>query len=413
MHGDEIEVSIKIFQRFCLKTHKMDTSGCLEGFATDVAFESPNSEIQCKTTLALYWSLCAIFLSLRFIALAKQFLNWKTSNARRNRKNQLPVAVSVSAVQLVMNVILWILIGTNVVNVYNGGAWSLLSLVFLPFAFISTVILLRTVRLGSKIIPLARDIGDASLRLFTLFGKVLIFVQLFSILSATLTLIILSPVFPNMHDLLGRIGFASKAIYLTSFCSGMVMQFQRCINAIRKVENRIEDFVIQQETPSVTGASGAPTTDKPHLVRYQKQVRETNYAIKLMRQHQTVFLVAWVFGAIEWFLIAAGLFQWSTFVIYVYAFVYETVSSLFVEFVLMNTSNHKKNKRKPQVVIEKAQDQAVEAKATPFQAQAIAVYTTPEMQIQAGSLPSSPSRFVSKEPLSGMSSPSASAQLEL
>lgn len=316
----------------------MDTTGCPESYATDISFEPPTPYSQCSTYLPTFWGIVSTFAILRFIAFVKQTMNWRAVNKRQSRKGRLPVAPGLSLIFVFFYSLLLLLAGLNIVNVNNGVSFTLYSLAFIPYALTCSLILFRTVRLGAKIIPLSRDMGlvDRNLHKFGHVGKLLVAFQVFSIVLSSFALIVLSPIFPEQHDLLGKLGFAFKGAFQLTFNLGLIVQFQRCIRVIQKTEAATKD--IQAAIP-------------------KEKKRNLSQATRAMRNRQIGSVISFFFaGGLFWLLTGKAL-PWSFFWVVSYIFGFETVTALIVEFFLVNAKRSDKRRNKaiaaPIVEVEK------------------------------------------------------------
>ena len=299
----------------------MDATSCPLGYVTDVSFDYPTPDGFCATNLTVYITLVTIVFVVRLAALVKQWFNWSEANSRQKRKGRLPFAPALSTFALILASLLFILIGVNVINVHNGGAWALYSFSFLPYCIATSFLLFRTVRLGSKIIPLGKDIGENSLKTFSVPGRALATMQLMSIMISSFGLIILGPIFIEWHVVIGSVGIALKGLYITTLCSGLIVQFQRCILVIKKIQRNTNDMI----------SSGYEVKEK------------TDRAIKAMRQRQVICFIAIVTLSMQYYLLAARAIPWTFFLVFLLPAGLETSISFVVEFFIMNPKRARKN----------------------------------------------------------------------
>ena len=193
----------------------MDTTGCSSGWATDVAFQRIDLG-SCNSSLIAYWIVTMTICLAKFICSVKRTATWFERKHSGQNRGRWPIPPAVSIFASVAYFVLFTLTGLNIVNVFNGVTFSLFSLCFISISFDYLMMLLKLVRLGQKIIPMSlrQAEGDhqhlPSLEKFNMVGLGLLFLQFFSMISSSLVLIVLSPIFPEQDTLFGSIGFSLK-----------------------------------------------------------------------------------------------------------------------------------------------------------------------------------------------------------
>src|SRR5689334_12057719 len=121
-------------------------------------------------------------------------MTWIQINKQQNRKGRFPFALSLSYLYAMFLMVLLLGIGLDFANIHNGLSYMLISLVFIPTAIFYSMILLRYVRLGTKIIPLTRGLRSATaetgshIARFSQTGKFLVFFQLCSLITSNVVL---------------------------------------------------------------------------------------------------------------------------------------------------------------------------------------------------------------------------------
>ena len=224
----------------------MNVTGCLDGFATDVAFQRIAAGT-CNVNLRVFWALAMFICFLRLLACCQKFRRTLQYNEYHQLKQNKDVALArtrrrstisliSSSCSTITYFLLGFLIGFNVANVQNGISFSLYSMGYLPFLTDFTMMLLKIVRLGRGAIALPREeLGEAQyLSQFNRYGSILLFLQSFAAAFSCICLIILSPILPASDALLGKLGFASKGIFQFVCTLGIVYQFERCIQLLKR-----------------------------------------------------------------------------------------------------------------------------------------------------------------------------------
>ena len=242
----------------------MDPTGCPPGFYTDRAFQVVPVNI-CDTPIWLYWFLTLSVSFLRIITFGKKFFD-HLKKAQENSVFKPTLSLIFHFFAGISYLIVSICVGLNVANVENGISFSLYSIAYLTFIFNYSNLLIRTVRLGERLIPHDARFQDEFrvLRQFSSIGILLFLFQVSAAVVSSIVLIILSPISPNRDQLFGVIGFAGKGVFQILCIFGICFQFQRCIALLKK-------FRLKFSTVSPP-ASGSERDHKLiHLIRNMRQ----------------------------------------------------------------------------------------------------------------------------------------------
>ena len=251
--------------------------------------------------------------SIATIISIKQGMNWR---ARSNHSTKIPRGPLSSFVFSLLQFVMMILSGMNIINFSNGISFSLVSMIFLSFAYSYTVGLIRVVSLGEKIIPKARRQDTEAfrnLRNFDGLGRFMLICQVIFLLASSIVLIILSPVFPEHVEVIARVGWGCKSAFLLCCQCGYWYQFERCIRTIK----------------SVTDNSAAIRAND-----FEKKLRDAEFmsAIIKMRKNQAIHVFAFS-ATILFFLLAAGFINGTVWIVYL-STVGQAMASFYFEFIL-------------------------------------------------------------------------------
>jgi hypothetical protein len=202
----------------------MDVTGCPEGFATDKVFIA-NPVVLCDVNLAVFWSMVMLVCFIRLMAFALKTHSYVKVNGCRFVKRR-SISMFVSVWSVLSYFLSSILVGVNVGNAANGWSFAFYSFTYLSFIVDFTMMLFKIVRLGKGVIALPKnqDMGNTDhLSKFTGIMMIIVFLQIALAVVSSITLIILSPIYPEQEYVFGTIGFASKGIFQILCTLVMVM----------------------------------------------------------------------------------------------------------------------------------------------------------------------------------------------
>ena len=246
----------------------MNTTGCPEGYASDQMFQGTAPE-SCETPLAAYYSYTLFIVVTKFLTAGKIMSNWihrkrEAKNPKTAKKlGSVPYVAINATFFVIINFIIAILGGLNLINFHNGLTLMLFSVAFLPFAWAYTNGLLKLVHLGERIIPRSHQhLAENYLQLATFdnLGKSLLVFQVASLVTSSAVLIILGPIMPQHEQIFLQVGFAFKAFFAMFSVAGYVYQFERCIRVINEITTSVA-----QMNPS--SESLAPVVRKMRLTQ--------------------------------------------------------------------------------------------------------------------------------------------------
>ena len=295
----------------------MNSTSCPAGYATDEAFQLPSPETFCASPIALHWALTGFEVVVKLITSIHIYREWLKRVRKNKLKGRIPFFPLNSFLEVFLYLLTDILLGFGYTNVYNGGSFILMSLSYLPFCFTAFLVLQRTVKLGSKIIPLASaQKYQTKLSRFTNFGKGLVFFQAFSIAISSLVLIVITPILPEYFVVLGMIGFCFKGLFQFFVFFSLVIQYQRCISVVDEIQaaNQRNDVSIK-------------------------------FARKLMRQKQVFVVPFMVINPLEFLLLCARVIPWNIYLVVHWHILGETVGSALMEFFIFTNKRQLQNKR--------------------------------------------------------------------
>jgi hypothetical protein len=226
----------------------MNTTDCPEGYASDQMFQA-NTPSSCETPLAAYYVYTLFIVITKVFTALKILQNWirkKRSIApSRNAKkmSSIPYVAINAIIFVVVNLVIAILGGLNIINFHNGLTLMLFSIAFLPFAWAYTNGLLKLVNLGEKIIPKSHQqfaTDYLNLATFDSVGKALLVFQVASLLTSSGVLIVLGPILPQHEQVFLQVGFAFKAFFVAFSVLGYVYQFERCVRVINEITSSVK-----------------------------------------------------------------------------------------------------------------------------------------------------------------------------
>ena len=313
----------------------MNTTDCPAGFATDSAFYPVASGVRCDTSVAAFVGVLVVVTVMRAGALVQQV---RTHAARQRRRRsegkaearRVPRMVATNAAVVVMYVVLFALVGTNVANASNSLAWALLGLGFVGFCLWNAHTVQILVRLGARIAPLRgagpgpraapHVVSDSSASGGTVASKpglpdhaattdssflerldgvlnALFALQFVCVAVGSLLLIFLGPF---MHDLLvpfGQAALALKGVFVLLACASIDHQI-----------NRVRHFVgTHMRTLMVGGAGQAGLDEASHAARIADFARARKRLTVIMVITTATYLPMVMF----FFLQAARVLPWT------------------------------------------------------------------------------------------------------
>ena len=146
-----------------LKSLKVDTTGCPDGWATDHVILMNNDPLACDVPTAAFIVVAIVVTILRIFASTQHTISWikrsrkeskATSKANRGR---LPIVPTLSWMLTFCYFLMFLLSGLNIANSKNGAAPMLFGIGWTFFAIISLLYLARFVSLGYRIaVPTSR-----------------------------------------------------------------------------------------------------------------------------------------------------------------------------------------------------------------------------------------------------------------
>ena len=216
-----------------MNIYLMDPTNCTAGIVTDRLFmRTPIGT--CNSSIVGFEVFFGVVLILRFSA---AFLRYRRHLQRKKRRLLTsPISPILSFLTVFLQALFFSLAMRNVITVDNGLSFSVFSLVFLSFGCQYIIELYRLVRLGSRIgtFHLNDRQSSSALESFDRLGLILVFFSGISVIVITVTLVFLSPSYPQYDILLGTIGFASKGVFQGLVTFAIVWQMRRCMIVIRQ-----------------------------------------------------------------------------------------------------------------------------------------------------------------------------------
>jgi hypothetical protein len=287
----------------------MNTTGCLDLYATDGVFQIPSKEGSCDSSLLVFYGIGVFLTATRFMIAVKVLENWRESE-RKKKSSSNPILPLMSFACASVYLIGTFLYGTNVANMKNGTSFVIYQFGFLIVACLTTASLIRMVRVGNSLITINSLRQRQMLMLSRLdgVGKILFVIQIVSLSLNSLFLLILSPANPIHSVLFSRIGFGFKSLYLFSSLVGILYQYERCIRSIRAL---VASMITQQ------GELGG----------------RTQRVLKRMRWEQFLFFCLTSIPSLIDLFLAIDILPWTIWVFYV-TMIPEVVLNFFLEFFL-------------------------------------------------------------------------------
>jgi hypothetical protein len=173
------------------------------------------------------------------------------------------------------------------------------------------------VNLGQKIIGKHHsDLikGTDRLAKFDVFGKTMLFIQMFSLLASTVVLVVLSPILTDAELVLSRLGFGFKGVFVWFCLFGYVHQYQRCIKAIKSAQKSAENIIQSQR--------------KDDLIQVVVRLRKSQMIQLLSGGPSALLFTLLAFGAIDASVWAALGSQ-----------ALEALGAIYYEFIVRKRSN--------------------------------------------------------------------------
>ena len=294
----------------------MNTTDCQAGYATDDSFQIPSPSILCTSPIAVHWALTVFEVVVRFFTSLQVWREWSNRIKANKIKGRIPIFPATSFSASFLYLISNLLLGFNYANVHNGVSFVLLSICYLPFCLSSSLLLHRTVRLGSRIIPLASaQKYQSRLSNLTNFGKGLVFFQAISLITSIFVLIVLTPIFPENFLVLGIIGFSFKALFQFFVFFSLVVQYQRCISVIDEIQ-----------------------------AANNRSDKTVKFARRLMRQKQVFIVPFMILNPVEFLLLCVQAIPWNIYFVFHWHVLAETIGSAFLEAFTVRSKKSMRNK---------------------------------------------------------------------
>jgi hypothetical protein len=294
----------------------MNCTGCPnKDFCTDGAFRE-SLPLECDTSLPGYYAYTFGIVGLKLIGLGKQVANWRY---RHKGLRKFPLGPFNTSIYIILLIIQNILIGENLVNFRTGTSFILYSIMFLFFAWIYSYGLIYLVNLGRKIFGKKHqeELSKSADRLakFDIFGRGMLFFQMFSLFASTLVLVVLSPILVDAELVLSRLGFGFKGAFVWFCMFGYLHQYSRCVAVIAST---------QKAAASIT----AQGSRKSELLQ----------VIKRMRRAQIAQFIAATPSALLFTLLATGAIGASVWAA-LGSQAFEAVGAIYYEFVVRRRAN--------------------------------------------------------------------------
>jgi hypothetical protein len=275
----------------------MDATNCTNFYATDRTFQRTPIGT-CETSLIGIILFTLTMFILRLIPVILMTKYW-LKNKKNNKK--FPVSALIGCMFNIILIVAVVLILLNISNVDNGIAFSMFSLQFLTLVVDYIRDVVKVVHMGDRIIG-GRGKNRNNQHLYELdsFGKFNIFIQSISIMASTIILVVLAPVFIEYDELLGSIGFASKAFF-TLFCfGGKIYQYERVVRSIKST-------------------NGQGLTKKQIIIKRNLRISQIE-----------TFFFGLVLGTLIFALISARIIPWTFYGVYFIAYLDASVALLKV-----------------------------------------------------------------------------------
>jgi hypothetical protein len=176
----------------------MDARFCIPGWATDTTYEKNNIG-DCGTSIIAFWIVSMTICIVRLICALKRGRTWNERWKAGLQHGRWPLAPIVSFLISILYANMFLMIGLNILNAWNGFSFTLLGLAFFLVSLDYIMSLLKLVRLGKKIIPMS--VGDRGnhLNKFNKMGTVLFITQISTMLVGTIIFVIFCPLFPEEY----------------------------------------------------------------------------------------------------------------------------------------------------------------------------------------------------------------------
>jgi hypothetical protein len=226
--------------------------------ATDETF-IPNIEAPCTTPLETVDICISITLIIRLSVALLAWRDWLLIRRRRlqtstqppnraRRRNRFPVLPLLNSGIALLWVLVFLLSRFNVINSGNGVVLLLLSLIFDGYAIVSFFFQQKIVKLGKKLIPIAKlrlHESDSSTSAANTFDntldrlsefdvrlKFIVFFEAISILLQTISGCILGLIYPGEFTWF-QVMIASQAVYVFFVSAAIAHQLSRVILCIK------------------------------------------------------------------------------------------------------------------------------------------------------------------------------------
>ena len=298
----------------------MNTEGCPEGSFTDEIFLFPGASPACSSSIALWLSLSIVLVAIR-VGLSIDMYLQKDRRPQDNYHEEVAVSKSkakpssirrgfqISQLMVSFFQVLFVVLASfNIIHSSNGASFFLTGLSFAPQALGHTLQARSVVRLGRRFIPLSlkKYTLDENLAREDLLLRIAFFLSLGSI-SISFIFFLLCVCLPASAGLFFQIAFCLTAVYECMHGLAIAWQFQRCILAVRRMQQQSGNLNIMVSPGG--GSKSMSSSMDPKIKR----------ALQYMHRIQTIVISIAVSGAILSILFATFIIP-VTFWVYCIAF---------------------------------------------------------------------------------------------
>jgi len=252
----------------------MNTQGCPVGFATDDTFLPALTPGSCEVDLNVYDGVMSSLLILRVLFGVLVWYDWwarkqarvkKASRVqdKRHWENRFPFIPTLSSAVIVVQLLMILLVRFDQSNAGNGVTFMFWTLGFLAFGIYSLIFQRRIIRLGKRVIPMARanleeldkiptgaDQKGANntsfeskrnwddLASFDQIQVAILVVQFLSQVVQLLCGLVLGLVFPGAFVWL-QVAFISESVYIFGNVFSLIYQLERVFGCV--LDSQMDD----------------------------------------------------------------------------------------------------------------------------------------------------------------------------
>ena len=335
----------------------MNTTGCPAGYATDAAFYPALNT--CDTSLVAFAVVSAVLFVLRASSLvqlvrlamirqrrrrvnnaaaAKAAAATATSTPRRSCRFGGSIMVNINIVMVVMFLLMFVLVGTNVATAANSAAWSLMSITFLGFAAWNAHSLRLMVRLGARIAPLRSRpmLSQAKAEALQRFDKVLHVLFMAQLIVVTVGSLLLILIGPFMHENLVPFGIAAlvmKGLFVVFASVSLTHQFARVQRVLAEHIQVMKAGGGGFVPPAVGAGGGQVTVAPPEAQTQQHSGNIADLEVARNRLAVVAFLTALLYApmVVIFFLQAAFVLPWTWYWTMTIPLFFETTGRVVVD----------------------------------------------------------------------------------